>query len=74
MKLVEILVEIRSKRESLGFTQNYMASKLNISQSSYNKLENGTVEMTLARFLEIATILDINEKDLVRYTRELKLA
>jgi transcriptional regulator with XRE-family HTH domain len=37
-----------------------MAARLNISQSYYNKLENGKYEMSIKTMFEIFEILDID--------------
>ncbi len=56
----KILVKIRTERSRKGYSQDYMASRLKISQSSYNKLENGNTALTLGLFMEINLILDLD--------------
>src|SRR5690606_4498531 len=51
---------IRKIRESKGFSQDYMASVLNISQASYARLENEDTKVTVDRLYKIAEILDSN--------------
>lgn len=51
---------IRKKRESKGFSQEYMANVLEISQASYARLENEDTKVTVERLSKIAEILDIN--------------
>ncbi|WP_322970456.1 helix-turn-helix transcriptional regulator [Faecalibacter sp. LW9] len=51
---------IRKIRESKGFSQDYMASVLNISQASYARLENEDTKVTVDRLYKIAEILDTN--------------
>lgn len=41
-----------------------MASQLDISQSYYNKIENGKKEITLQKILNIVKILNISITDL----------
>ncbi|MNV83727.1 helix-turn-helix protein [compost metagenome] len=43
-----------------GYSQEYMAFRLNISQNAYSKLERGETELTVRRFYEIAEILEIS--------------
>src|SRR5690606_11770285 len=49
---------IRKISESKGFSQDYMASVLNISQASYARLENEDTKVTVDRLYKIAEILD----------------
>ena len=62
--LQAILIKIAVKRAEKKFTQNYMASQLGISQSYYNKIENGKKEITLKKIIEITTILNIDIQEL----------
>jgi len=55
-----ILIErIRQRRFQLGYSQEYMAKKLGISQQAYSKIEQQPMVTTVWRLLEIAKILDI---------------
>lgn len=48
---------IRRYRDEQCLSQNYMATKLGISQSTYQKIEAGKVNLTKERLLEIANLL-----------------
>lgn len=50
---------IRIIRESLGFSQDYMASKLNITQQAYSNIEKNPEKITLKRLSDIATTLQV---------------
>jgi transcriptional regulator with XRE-family HTH domain len=52
--------KIRTLRELKGYSQEYMAEKLGISQSNYSRLENSEAEITLTRLEEVSEILDID--------------
>jgi len=65
-KLNEIRRMIREYRCQKGFTQEKMAFELEMSQSFYSKLENGSVKMTLAHFIKIKEILEIPLRALLR--------
>jgi transcriptional regulator with XRE-family HTH domain len=54
---------IRRYRDEHCFTQEYMATKLGISQSTYQKLEAGNVKITQERLAEIASILGKSIED-----------
>lgn len=51
---------MKSARRAKGFTQEDMAKRLEISKSGYKKLEYGTNKLTLARFIQICKVLDLN--------------
>lgn len=55
-----IAAKIRVQRMIKGYSQEYMAFRLNISQNAYSKLERGETELTVRRFYEIAEILEIS--------------
>jgi transcriptional regulator with XRE-family HTH domain len=49
---------IRKNREIKGFSQDYMANVLNISQASYARLENEDTKITVERLYKIALLSD----------------
>ncbi len=49
---------IRKLRESKGFSQEYMANVLDISQASYARLENEDTKVTVDRLYKISEILE----------------
>ena|SRR5688572_13557380 len=53
-----VALNIRSCRESRGYSQDYMAEMLNICQSSYANIELGKTSLSLERLMQIAGILD----------------
>jgi len=55
------------------YTQEYMAQKLNISQNTYSKIENGQIKITLDRLEEISQILEIPVEDLLRVNEHIIL-
>ena len=54
-KLSMLLLQIRLSK---GFSQSYMAHRLNISQKAYCYLESGRCKMALIRFLQILHVTD----------------
>lgn len=60
---------IRKQREKKGFSQDYMANVLNISQASYARLENEETKITIDRLYKIAEILDSNIIDFLDVDR-----
>lgn len=58
----KILTKIRLKRLEKNFSQDYLASKIGISQSYYARIESGKNELTLTSLLKIATVLEVSPK------------
>lgn len=56
----DIREKIRIARVTKGYSQNYMAEQLNISQRAYCKTECGKTKLSLRRFLVIVQILEID--------------
>ena len=64
---------IRKFREKKGFSQEYVAERLGINQSTYGKLEKDISNITLDRLFKIAevleeditTLLDIGKKNII---------
>ncbi|HXH99197.1 MAG TPA: helix-turn-helix transcriptional regulator [Sphingobacteriaceae bacterium] len=50
---------IRKYRIQKEFSQEYMASQLNICQEAYSKIELNKTELTVKRLYQIASILGI---------------
>ena len=51
--------KIKKIREDKGLSQEYMAMKLGISQSTYTKVERGEVNLYVDRLLKIIKIFDV---------------
>lgn len=51
---------IRKIREQKGFSQEYVANVLNISQASYARIENEDTKVTVDRLQRIAEVLETN--------------
>lgn len=60
-----VLHKIRLARNEKKYSQEYMAEKLNISQNSYHKLENGYTKLTVSKLKKIAVILNTNASNLI---------
>ncbi len=58
-----ITTKMRLRRETLNYTQAYVAGKLGISQNAYSKIESGQTNFTVRRLYEVANILDANVSD-----------
>ena len=58
-------IYIRKAREKKGYSQEYMADKLDINQATYARLENEETKITLDRLYKISEILEVNILDLL---------
>ncbi len=56
---------IRRFRELRGYSQEYMAQVLDITQSAYGKIENEAVKITIDRLQKIAKILEMDVSNLI---------
>lgn len=53
--------KIKRIREIRNLTQDYMASKLNITQAAYSSIESGKTKIDDNKLKSIAQILDVDE-------------
>jgi len=56
---------IRKYREALDYSQEFMASKLGISQPAYAKIEKGSTKINIERLVDIAKVLDVEPQKLL---------
>jgi transcriptional regulator with XRE-family HTH domain len=54
------LYKIRITRESKGYSQEYVAKKLKVTQQAYSSMEKNPEMMTLKRLKDLCVILDVN--------------
>lgn len=52
-----------------GYSQEYVANELGISQNAYSKLESGKTEISVKRVYEIALVLGISIYELLPETQ-----
>ena len=60
-------LKIRQLRELKGFSQDYMARKLSVSQRTYSKIERGQIKLDWAKISEIAVILEMDPISLISF-------
>ncbi len=61
---MKIYEKIRTIRISKGYTQEYIAGKLNIDAVNYGRIERGQAKLPIERLMKIAEILEFDIKDL----------
>ncbi len=59
LDLAAIGARIKKQRKALGYTQQYVYEKLDISQNHYSRIENGHTGMSVEILLQICSILRI---------------
>ena len=66
LQVEKIRERIRTLRIDKGYSQDYMADMLNISQNAYHKLEKGYTRIHLEKFIDIAKILEVDFSELLK--------
>lgn len=67
----KINTRIRQTRLLKGYSQEYMAYRLNISQQSYSRMESGRQDLKIMQLETIAEVLEIPLTDLLSdYSRQ----
>lgn len=59
--------KIRKIREIKGYSQDYVATQLKMSQNNYSRIELDQNKINLDRLQEIATILEIDPMDILNF-------
>jgi transcriptional regulator with XRE-family HTH domain len=61
---------IRTIRTLKGISQEYLASKLAVSQSCMHKIENNETSPTLEKIAQIAQILEVTQEQLLNFDKQ----
>jgi len=64
-RIKKILINIKLRRLELGYSQKFMADKLQISQNLYSKIEMNNIKLIACRFLVICDVLGIDAAKLL---------
>lgn len=65
--LLDIGRRINKIRNLKGFSQEYLAAKLNISQNSFSKIERGESKISFDKIPDICKALDIDLDTLLKF-------
>ncbi len=57
---MEISTKIKQLRDSHGYSQDYVAEQIGISQAAYSKLESGQTKTTIDRAQQLAKFYDVD--------------
>lgn len=60
---------IRKERLLKGYSQEWLAAQLNVSQNLISDIENGKVDIRLGKLEEIARVLEINPWQLIEFEK-----
>lgn len=63
---MKINYQIRKKREMLGYSQEYMALKISVSQKTYSRIEGGKSKIDIEKLKKICHIPEIEIIDLLK--------
>jgi transcriptional regulator with XRE-family HTH domain len=58
--LLNAATKIRRIRELRGYSQEYLASKLHITQNTYSKIERGETALSIEKLTDICNALEID--------------
>lgn len=64
-RIEKIRKRIKLARITLGYSQDYLGEKLNLSQYAYHKLEKGKTELKVKTLIDIAALLKVKESYLL---------
>lgn len=59
--------KIRHIRELKDYTQEFLAETLQISQSSYARIETGTTDLTITRLYQISDVLGVTPSEFLGF-------
>lgn len=63
--MVSIIDKIKEIRERNNFSQDYVASKLSMTQQAYQKIENGTTSLKLEIILNLAKLYKVGSHEFI---------
>lgn len=69
-QLLKIYQNIKKLRSMFGFSQQYMADELGITQKHYSQIENGKVDISLKLFIKITELLNVTPSALLGFSEE----
>jgi transcriptional regulator with XRE-family HTH domain len=58
-------VKLLRVRQMAGLSQQNIADELNFSPTTYSKLENGKIDITVARLVQLADYFKVNAPDFI---------
>jgi len=68
---LNIASKIRKIRELKGFSQEYVASRLEVTQNTYSKIERGETSLSVDKLAAICSILEVDFNTLFNFDENL---
>ncbi len=65
--MMKVGKKIRMLRELLGYSQDYMSIELEISQTTYSRIENDSTKIDLSKLMCITNILGVDLISLLQF-------
>ncbi len=59
---------LKTLREFNNLSQEYVASKLNISQAAYSKIENGGIQLSIENLVLLAELYKISPNEILGFS------
>lgn len=56
---------LKKMRRELGWSQDYVARELGMSQNNYSRIENGKSHITLTQLKDISKVMSVDLKELI---------
>lgn len=63
--------KIRKLRELKNLTQEYMADRLEMSQSNYSKIETGETDISYGKLEKVAEVLELRPEDIITFNEHM---
>lgn len=68
---LNVASKIKKIREIKGFSQDYVATKLEVTQNTYSKIERGETSLTIEKLSAICKVLEIDFNTLFNFDENL---
>jgi len=68
--MCSIGTKIRKIRELKGYSQEFLAIQLGMSQNNYSRIENNDINVTLSKLQKIAEVLEVNVIKVIAFDEE----
>lgn len=68
MKNIKYRLLLKDLRKENGWTQKYVAEKLDTSQQNYQRYESGQIEPDIRTLILLSIIFDVTINELICYT------
>lgn len=71
MEILKVGMKIKKLRELRNFTQEFLAERLDMSQTGYSKIERGETDISISRLQQIAKVLAVEIQDILGFDEKM---